>query len=98
MVDGWSKPFGSQTHRTSEWRQNINEVTLGVGLVPNIGLILRVSHKSEGSSVLSWIYDFLELLGWNCVPCQVTRSHGYGIIISIIANLKFEPIVLPIYV
>ncbi len=40
------------------------------------GWIRLWRSRPEGGGVfeVSWIYDFVELLGWDCVPCQVTRS------------------------
>lgn len=87
-------------HRTPDWRRSADKVTLGVGLVPNVGLISSVSHSSEGGSVLSWIQDFVKLLGWGYMLCQVTRSGGHVITLcfknymfitlSLLSDLKIE--------
>lgn len=66
-------------YQISDWRQNADEVIVSVSLVPSIGLISNVGHRSEGVSVLSWIHDFVKLPRWVYVPSQLTKSYGHVI-------------------
>lgn len=64
-------------------------MTLDIGILLNIGLISSLDYRSKSSCVLSSIHDFLELLGWDYVLYQITRSCGYVITIAFILGCKF---------
>lgn len=49
-----SKPFSLRTCKISSWIQSAKEITIGIGLLSNLGLILSIGCKSEGDGVLNW--------------------------------------------
>lgn len=42
-------------YKITDRRRNTNEIILGIGLVPNVSLILSVGHRFKGGGILRWV-------------------------------------------
>lgn len=79
-----SKPFRVKTKRGFFQKQSTDKVILEVGLFLCIGCISSIGQRFENDGIfeMSENHDFIKLLRWSYMPCQVIRSLDQIIILD----------------